>query len=124
MLFNAVKTAPVEPIFKPIEEQGPMESQRLWKATADAIKTKAWKEADRHKNQIEERQRVYLREVEKGTIKHQMLLFTKDENGKYHFRPASARKQAAATDAAATAPHPDHHFTSDDLSGWLGALKL
>ena len=100
-----------------------MESQQVWRATAEAIYAKHWKEADKAKNLVEERQRVYLREVDKGTIKHQMTFFepTADPR-KFTFRHPPSRKTAA--DASGEEAKGAHEYGPEELSGWLGALKL
>jgi hypothetical protein len=127
VVWDVSKMPPKEPIVRPVEEQAPMESQRVWKATADGIRNKQWRDADRAKNLVEEQQRVYLREVDKGTIKHTPRLFTAEADGKYVFRPATSLHAAKGKDEKQEPPAgtpAEHAFTPDDLAGWMDGLKV
>lgn len=90
-----------------------MESQKLWQVTAEAIRAKHWKEADKAKNQLEERQRVYLREVEKESIKHHFTLFEPVGDGSFRFKPRTTDPEALKTADA-------YQYSAEELAGWLG----
>jgi len=62
---NERKTKPEPP---PIEEQGEMESMRVWYDCSTAIKEEKWNRADQAKHVIEELQRRYHKDMEKGTV--------------------------------------------------------
>lgn len=57
MFFNAVASKPSPPSVRPIEEQEERESQRLWQATAQAVKDRNHELATEEKTKIEDRQR-------------------------------------------------------------------
>ncbi|CAK7243095.1 MAG: Oxysterol-binding protein OBPa [Sporothrix thermara] len=57
MFFNAHKSKPSSPSVRPIEEQEPRESQRLWAKTAKAVKERNHELATDEKTKVEDMQR-------------------------------------------------------------------
>lgn len=57
MIFDAAHSKPSIPKSRPLEEQGPRESQKLWHSTTDAIKRADQKVATDEKSRIEDEQR-------------------------------------------------------------------
>ncbi|OHW95510.1 oxysterol-binding protein [Colletotrichum incanum] len=57
MFFNARKSKPSSPLVRPIEEQDERESQKLWLATAQAVKDRNHELATDEKTKVEDRQR-------------------------------------------------------------------
>ena len=57
MLFNAQKAKPTPPTARPLEEQDERESQKLWYATAQAVKARNHEVATDEKTKIEDMQR-------------------------------------------------------------------
>ncbi|WDK14172.1 oxysterol-binding protein [Colletotrichum graminicola] len=57
MFFNARKSKPSNPLVRPIEEQDERESQKLWLATAQAVKDRNHELATDEKTKVEDRQR-------------------------------------------------------------------
>lgn len=57
MFFNAQASKPSQPLVRPIEDQEERESQRLWAATAQAVKDRNHELATEEKTKIEDRQR-------------------------------------------------------------------
>lgn len=57
MFFDAHRAKPTPPLCRPIEEQEPRESQRLWYKTAQAVKERNHELATDEKTKIEEEQR-------------------------------------------------------------------
>ncbi|KFA61448.1 hypothetical protein S40285_03404 [Stachybotrys chlorohalonatus IBT 40285] len=57
MFFDAAKARPSPPLVRPIEEQEERESQKLWAATAKAVKERNHELATDEKTKIEDRQR-------------------------------------------------------------------
>lgn len=57
MIFDAANSKPSIPKSRPLEEQGPRESQKLWHSTTDAIKRADQKVATEEKSRIEDEQR-------------------------------------------------------------------
>jgi 5-methylcytosine-specific restriction endonuclease McrA len=56
-LFNALKSKPTPPTVRPLEEQDDRESQKLWYATAEAVKARNHELATDEKTKIEDMQR-------------------------------------------------------------------
>jgi hypothetical protein len=77
VIFDAGMTElVVKPQAPTLEQQGEMESQRIWHDCAVALRQEKWKLADRAKHQIEELQRRYHREMEKGLVpRHRPVFF-------------------------------------------------
>ncbi|KAJ1649427.1 Oxysterol-binding protein 4 [Dispira simplex] len=63
-LFDATEHRPVPMEVVPIEEQGPLESRRVWKTVAEAINQGDFGTASACKTEIEERQRALRRDRE------------------------------------------------------------
>ena len=57
LLFDAHKSKPTPPMCRPLEEQDERESQRLWHATAEAVKARNHELATDEKTKIEDMQR-------------------------------------------------------------------
>ncbi|KAK1985347.1 oxysterol-binding protein [Colletotrichum cereale] len=57
MFFNARRSKPSSPLVRPIEEQDERESQKLWLATAQAVKDRNHELATDEKTKVEDRQR-------------------------------------------------------------------
>lgn len=57
LLFNAQKSKPTPPLARPLEEQDERESQKLWYATAQAVKARDHVLATDEKTKIEDMQR-------------------------------------------------------------------
>lgn len=57
MFFDATRAKPSDPQARPIPEQEERESQRLWEATARAVKERNHELATDEKTKIEDRQR-------------------------------------------------------------------
>lgn len=57
VLFDATNAKATYPKTRPLEEQGPRESQKLWKSTTEAIKRADQKVATDEKSRIEDEQR-------------------------------------------------------------------
>jgi len=57
MFFDAMKSKPTAPLARPIEDQEERESQRLWAATAQAVKDRNHELATDEKTKIEDQQR-------------------------------------------------------------------
>ncbi|KAF8866597.1 hypothetical protein BDZ45DRAFT_720145 [Acephala macrosclerotiorum] len=57
LLFNALKSKPTPPLARPLEEQDERESQKLWYATAQAVKARDHVLATDEKTKIEDMQR-------------------------------------------------------------------
>jgi oxysterol-binding protein-related protein 8 len=57
MFFDALKSKPTLPSVRPIEDQEDRESQRLWAATAQAVRDRNHELATDEKTKIEDRQR-------------------------------------------------------------------
>lgn len=57
MFFNALRSKPSPPIVRPLEEQEDRESQKLWAATAQAVKASNHVLATDEKTKIEDMQR-------------------------------------------------------------------
>ncbi|KAG5925726.1 hypothetical protein E4U42_004014 [Claviceps africana] len=55
--FNAAKSKPSAPLVRPLDEQEERESQKLWLATAKAVKERNHEVATNEKTKIEDRQR-------------------------------------------------------------------
>jgi len=57
ILFDAAHSRPTFPSVRPLEEQGDLESQKLWRNTIQALKIKDHDAATEDKTRIEDRQR-------------------------------------------------------------------
>lgn len=57
VLFNALKSKPTPPLVRSLEEQDERESQKLWHATAEAVKARNHELATDEKTKIEDKQR-------------------------------------------------------------------
>ncbi|CZT22179.1 related to oxysterol binding protein (Osh7) [Ramularia collo-cygni] len=78
MIFDASKAKPSIPKSRPLEEQGPRESQKLWHTTTDAIKRADQKVATDEKSRIEDAQR---KEAAERTSEWKPKLFTATPTG-------------------------------------------
>lgn len=73
-MFNATRAKPTAPIARPLSEQDERESQKLWFATAEAVKARDHVLATDEKTKIEDAQRVEAaRRVEEGVDWHPKL---------------------------------------------------
>ena len=79
VLFDATKAKPSYPKSRPIEEQAPRESQRLWASTTAAIKKADQNTATDEKSKIEDEQRREA--AERGQNAWQPKLFKKAPPG-------------------------------------------
>ncbi|KAL1922211.1 uncharacterized protein VTP21DRAFT_9750 [Calcarisporiella thermophila] len=69
LFLDAAKPGPSQMQLKPLEEQGPMESHRLWHKVSEALRNKNYSLATREKTLIEEEQRAARRKrAETGEI--------------------------------------------------------
>ncbi|KAJ3106773.1 hypothetical protein HDU96_008121 [Phlyctochytrium bullatum] len=68
LLIDIGGSVAAEKMVRPIEEQAPYESRRLWKAVTDAIEAKDYAAATKNKRAIEDHQRRVAAEREKGTM--------------------------------------------------------
>lgn len=79
MIFDAAKSKPSMPKSRPLEEQGPRESQKLWHTTTDAIKKADQKVATDEKSRIEDEQRKEA--AERGENAWKPKIFTATPTG-------------------------------------------
>jgi len=79
MIFDAAKSKPSIPKSRPLEEQGPRESQKLWHTTTDAIKRADQKVATDDKSRIEDEQRREA--AERGENAWKPKIFTATPTG-------------------------------------------
>lgn len=68
VLFDAKVDERTKPQPRPVQEQGEMESQRVWYACARLIHEENWALADKAKAAVEEFQRRYQRDIDRGTV--------------------------------------------------------
>lgn len=79
LFFDAAKSKPSIPKSRPLEEQGPRESQKLWHTTTDAIKRADQKVATDEKSRIEDEQRKEA--AERGENAWRPKIFTATPTG-------------------------------------------
>lgn len=79
LLFDATRAKPSYPKSRPLEEQAPRESQRLWNSTTAAIKKADQKTATDEKSRIEDEQRKEA--AERGEDNWQPKLFKRAPPG-------------------------------------------
>ena len=68
VLFDATRAKPSYPKSRPLSEQAPRESQKLWKSTTDAIKKADQRTATDEKSKIEDEQRREAAERGEGAV--------------------------------------------------------
>lgn len=74
ILFNCHTSTPLKPIVRPLEEQGELESRRLWKKVTDALAKRDHVVATDEKFKIENAQRILAKKrVEDGVEFHPKL---------------------------------------------------
>lgn len=78
-IFTRDMTKHTPPTVAPIEEQHSLESQRVWSEVRKGLKEHNNKAASEAKHQIEEKQRVYYKEVESGKRIFEPVCFAHDE---------------------------------------------
>ncbi|KAK2065849.1 oxysterol-binding protein [Colletotrichum caudatum] len=81
MFFNARKSKPSSPLVRPIEEQDERESQKLWLATAQAVKDRNHELATDEKTKVEDRQREEREARARECIEWQPRLFRSVQAG-------------------------------------------
>ncbi|KAF9879885.1 oxysterol-binding protein [Colletotrichum karsti] len=81
MFFNARRSKPSTPLVRPIEEQDERESQRLWQATAQAVKASNHELATDEKTKVEDRQREEREARTRDGVEWQPRLFRKVNGG-------------------------------------------
>lgn len=65
-----------EVLVAPIEQQGPLESRRVWKKVAEGIRSGNYDLASKDKSRIENEQRAIRKEREANNTKHELTYFT------------------------------------------------
>lgn len=110
----------------PIEQQGPMESRRVWKETADGIRAGDFEKAGLAKSKLENEQRAKRKEEkEQGTI-YQLANFSKVEDdeeckfGHVSYRSVLAlitwhRQTASWRSSSLTRPPRKRHMCTSTL---------
>jgi len=78
-LFDAAHSRPTFPSVRPIEEQGELESQKLWRNTIQALKNKDHDAATDDKTRIEDKQREVA--AHRGEQEWQPALFRRVQGG-------------------------------------------
>lgn len=81
MFFNATRSKPNNPLVRPIEEQAPFESQRLWAKTGSAVRERNHELATDEKTKIEDRQREKAAHRAQKGIEWKPRLFRKVQSG-------------------------------------------
>jgi len=81
MFFNARRSQPSQPQVRPISEQATRESQRLWEATANAVRERNHELATDEKTKIEDRQREEAAKRAQDGIQWQPRLFRAVKSG-------------------------------------------
>lgn len=81
MFFNARRSHPSQPQVRPVSEQASRESQRLWEATANAVKERNHELATDEKTKIEDRQREEAAQRAQDGIEWQPRLFRSVHGG-------------------------------------------
>lgn len=67
---------------KPVEEQGPMESRKVWEKTADGIRSQNYEAASKDKSRIENEQRQKRKDETSNGTPHQLEYFVHVDDDK------------------------------------------
>jgi hypothetical protein len=82
LLFNALKSKPTPPTIRLLEEQEDRESQKLWYATAEAVKARNHELATDEKTKIEDMQRDEAAKRAEDGVEWKPRLFRHVRGGK------------------------------------------
>eukprot|EP01135_Chromosphaera_perkinsii_P007603 Nk52_evm59s914 gene=Nk52_evmTU59s914 len=81
-----LKSLPVIPkIVKPLKEQEPYESRRLWKDVTRALKYKEMDKATAGKHKLEEKQRADAKYRQQNNVVYKQKIFSKDTDGNWRY---------------------------------------
>jgi hypothetical protein len=81
MFFNAQKSKPTSPSVRPLEEQEPRESQKLWAKTTQAVKDRNHEVATDEKTKVEDMQRDEASKRAEDGVDWQPRLFRRVRGG-------------------------------------------
>jgi oxysterol-binding protein-related protein 8 len=81
LLFNATKAKHASPLTRPLEEQGPRESQKLWYSTVQGLHARNHEVATEEKTKVEDRQREEAAKRAEEGVEWQPKLFRRVQGG-------------------------------------------